>query len=88
VLVEQVDGALRESAERASASRASPRRSPSGSPNSRRRSAVRTSSVSAGVYRICPSTGRPIRIPSRSTAWINDAGTPLVAAKSSRSSDR
>ena len=40
----------------ASASRASESRSPSGSPNSNSRSAVRTSSMSEAVYRSTPST--------------------------------
>ena len=67
-----------------SASRASDSRSPSGRPNSSRCSAVRTSSMSPVVYRVCPPTSRPMRIPSRSTAWINDAGTPLASANPSR----
>ena len=66
-----------------SVSRASDSRSPSGRPNSSRCNAVRTSSMSPAVYRVWPSTSRPIRIPSRSTAWISDAGTPLAVANPS-----
>ena len=60
-----------------------PSRSPSGRPNSSSRSAVRTSSMSPACSAPRRRRGRPIRIPSRSTAWINDAGTPLDAGEAS-----
>ena len=45
---------------------------------------MRISSISAIAYRGSPSgPGRPIVMPSRSTAWISDAGTPDASAKAS-----
>ena len=71
-----------------SASRARPSRSPTGRPNSSRRNAVRITSASAAEYRTSPSTRRPIVIPSRSTAWISDAGTPEADGQIVEGEDR
>ena len=90
VLVEQVDGALRESAERAVGIAAQPEEVAERQPELEE--TERRSGRKLGVRRRVPHLpidhGRPIRIRRAPPPGSADAGTPLVAAKSSRSSDR